>query len=135
MRMYNNEPPSKFAAIAIWVIGPKLTNWVRCVFWLEQEIFLVLSLQAKASQSEMISSSEDTWQYLDKLLIVISGEVRFTDSGFRPGIQFNSLQSKNCHCPRELSSIMSTVVKFRNTILSKHFFQHRCEHESLAYLV
>ena len=84
MRMYNNEPPSKFAAIAIWVIGPKLTSWVRCVFWLEHEIFLVLSLQAKASQSEMISSSEDTWQYLETL-IVISGEVLLTDSGSGQG--------------------------------------------------
>ena len=53
------------------------------------EYFLVLLLSASGSQSEMILALEDTWKYLEKYLIVISGEVQLKQSVLRQGILFN----------------------------------------------
>ena len=53
------------------------------------DYFLVLLLWLSGSQSEMILAPEDTWKYLEKYLIVISGEVQLKQSMLRQVIQFN----------------------------------------------
>lgn len=57
------------------VIGSKLRTEEGMCFDYNTEYFLVLLLWASGSQSEMILDPENTWKYLEKYLIVISGEV------------------------------------------------------------
>ena len=58
------------------VIGSKLQTEEGMSFDYNTEYFLVLLLWASGSQAEMILDPENTWKYLEKYLIVISGEVQ-----------------------------------------------------------
>ena len=57
------------------------------------DYFLVLLLWLSGSQSEMILAPEDTWKYLEKYLIVISGDVQLKRSVLRQEIQFNKTKT------------------------------------------